>query len=102
MRAEAYLRLMSIGCSGAGPAWHRNARAASVSVSNPTPITINDGSLADPYPSMVTVSGFSAQLESVGHAPWLQPRVPQDVDVVLEGPKSETVLFMSDVGEETR
>lgn len=71
----------------------------SLEFTNSTPIVIRDATSADPYPSVVTVTGVSAPIASasvtlnnVTHD-WLE-----DVDVLLVGPTGTNVLVLSDAG----
>ncbi|HKS42191.1 MAG TPA: HYR domain-containing protein [Blastocatellia bacterium] len=68
-------------------------------VCNPTPITINTGGAATPYPSNITVVGqtgvvshVTVTLNNFGHT------FPDDVDVLLVGPGGQNAIIMSDVG----
>ncbi|MDQ4122231.1 MAG: FG-GAP-like repeat-containing protein [Acidobacteriota bacterium] len=67
--------------------------------SNQTPIAINDGTVANPYPSSINVSGvrgniekLTVKLNSYGHS------FPDDVDVLLVAPDGGSVVLMSDAG----
>src|SRR5205085_4203189 len=67
--------------------------------SNPTPIAINDATIANPYPSSINVSGvggsvgkLTVTLNNFGHS------FPDDVDILLVAPNGRSVVLMSDVG----
>ena len=66
---------------------------------NPTPIAINSGEPATPYPSTITVAGATNNV--------FRPRVtlydfyhsfPDNVDVLLVGPNGAKYVLMADVG----
>jgi subtilisin-like proprotein convertase family protein len=83
----------SVTVNGIGP-------DATPTFSNNSAITINDGAVASPYPSAITVSGLptsgarvqSVVLSGVNHT-W-----SDDIDVVLQSPSGTNVTLMSDVG----
>ena len=67
--------------------------------SNPAPIIIPNGGVANPYPSTINVANAPIQiakitvtLNSITHA------VPQDIDVMVVGPQGQTAIIMSDAG----
>ena len=73
-----------------------------ITVSNSSGITINDHTVATPYPSTITVAGFSGvitkvtvQLNNFNHTS------PADVDVLLVAPNGGNAIIMSDVGGST-
>ena len=79
------------------------AFAATATFGNPSTIQILDNRQGDtpanPYPSHINVQNLrgsitdvNVQLSGYGHS------FPDDVDVLLEGPKGQKVLLMSDVG----
>ena len=66
---------------------------------NVAKITMNDASIASPYPSTITISGMetsitdlNVQLFGFGHT-W-----PEDADLLLVGPQGQNLLLLSDVG----
>lgn len=66
---------------------------------NASPITINDNGQANPYPSLIRVSGVGGLLNGLevtlvgfSHA------YPDDVDILLVGPNNKNVILMSDAG----
>jgi subtilisin-like proprotein convertase family protein len=67
--------------------------------SNPAPITINDSSPANPFPSNINVTGATASITTLtvtlinmSHT-W-----PSDVDIVLRSPAGTNFTIMSDMG----
>jgi subtilisin-like proprotein convertase family protein len=82
------------------------AVAAVLSFSNPSQILINDAvvgdnppSPADPYPSEISVSGFSGTIRDVNLTlKSFTHRFPDDVGVLLVGPQGQNALLMSDSG----
>ena len=73
-----------------------------ITVPNSGVITINDHTVATPYPSTITVAGFSGvitkvtvQLNNFNHTN------PADVDVLLVAPNGGNAIIMSDVGGST-
>jgi subtilisin-like proprotein convertase family protein len=79
------------------------ALAAAATFGNPSTIQILDNARGDttanPYPSQIKVQNLSGnitdvnvQLSGFGHS------FPDDVDVLLEGPRGQKTLLMSDVG----
>lgn len=74
--------------------------AASKAVfNNSAAITINDNAAATPYPSTITVSGFTGTIElmrvslnGINHT-W-----PKDMGVLLVGPRGQSVLLMLGAG----
>ena len=69
-------------------------------LSNPSAITINDAQPATPYPSTLAAGGMrrgkvldmNLTLNNVSHT------FPQDLDVLLVGPRGQQALVVSDVG----
>lgn len=62
-------------------------------------IAIPDSGAATPYPSVITVSGFSGSASQVRVTLFgLSHTFPDDLDVLLVGPTGQTVMLMSDVG----
>ncbi|MEH7219078.1 hypothetical protein, partial [Bacillus toyonensis] len=66
---------------------------------NPEPITINDDTLATPYPSSIEVTGLcptitkvTATLKNMSHT------FPDDIHVLLVGPQEQALFLMADVG----
>jgi subtilisin-like proprotein convertase family protein len=82
--------------------------ADSYSYSNTNAISINDAgtppTLADSYPSAITISGLDGQfithltltLSGMTHT------FPSDLDIVLAGPNGQLTMLMSEVGGNTR
>lgn len=73
--------------------------ASKAVINNSAAITINDNAAASPYPSTITVSGFSGTVElmrvtlnGINHT-W-----PQDLGVLLVGPQGQNVLLMLNAG----
>jgi large repetitive protein len=75
------------------------ALAATTTFGNSSPIQIVDDSPANPYPSRINVQNLSGNISDVnvtlGH---FSHEFPDDVDVLLVGPKGQKALLMSDVG----
>ncbi|MGG9961411.1 choice-of-anchor J domain-containing protein [Ferruginibacter sp. SUN106] len=73
---------------------------ATPTFSNTAAITINDGSVATPYPAGIAVSGLpttgvsvnSVTVSGISHT-W-----SDDIDVLLQSPTGQNVILMSDVG----
>ncbi|GAB2834786.1 hypothetical protein GCM10027043_41230 [Ferruginibacter profundus] len=73
---------------------------ATPTFSNTAAITINDGSVATPYPAGIAVSGLptsgvsvnSVTISGISHT-W-----SDDIDVLLQSPTGQNVILMSDVG----
>ena len=71
--------------------------------SSSTPITINDNTTADPYPSTIEVSGIrkgkvtdvNVVIRQFTHD------FPANVDIVLQAPNGSSTILMSDVGAGT-
>lgn len=66
---------------------------------NPAPITINDASPANPFPSNINVAGattsittFTVTLINMSHT------FPGDIDIVLRSPSGTQMTIMSDMG----
>jgi uncharacterized repeat protein (TIGR01451 family) len=66
---------------------------------NNNSITINDNTIATPYPSSIVVSNLPgtiikvvATLNNINHP------FPRDIDILLVGPQGQKVMLMSDVG----
>jgi hypothetical protein len=81
------------------------AVAAVLTFSNTSTILIKDASAnqdpraAEPYPSEITVSGFSGTIRDVNVIlKGFSARFPDDVGVLLVGPEGQKALLMSDVG----
>lgn len=72
---------------------------AAVNFSNPALISIPSSGSATPYPSIISISGFSGAITDVNvtlHG--LTHTFPTDLDILLVGPAGQSVLLMSDVG----
>jgi len=68
-------------------------------VSNPAPIAIPEVGSAAPYPSTLTVSGFTGVVQKVTVTlNGLTHGWPDDLDVLLVGPTGQAALLMSDAG----
>lgn len=70
--------------------------------SNGQAITIPEGGLPTPSPSIVTVPDGAGTVQAVAvtlHG--LRHDYPEDLDILLQGPGGQTVLLMSDVGGST-
>jgi subtilisin-like proprotein convertase family protein len=100
MRGFRLLLVVAAACMGAGALGA--VPASAVTFSNPASITIPLGpGPASPYPSTIAVAGLGPSLEDVnvtlsgfGHS------FPADVDVLLVGPRGQSVLLMSDVPQD--
>lgn len=69
---------------------------------NPAVVYLDDDGAASPYPSTITLSGLDSwttdvnvQLFGLTHS-W-----PDDIDVLLVGPQGQTLVLISDAGDET-
>ncbi|HVG38553.1 MAG TPA: hypothetical protein VM870_04660 [Pyrinomonadaceae bacterium] len=73
--------------------------AVAQSFSNTTPITINDGAVATPFPSAITVAGVAGTVQrvSVTLNGFSHP-FPSDVDILLVSPTGRKSVIMSDAG----
>jgi hypothetical protein len=82
-------------CTGALGA----ASASAVTFSNPASIAIPVGpGTASPYPSTINVAGLGPSLEDVNLTlSGFSHTFPADVDVLLAGPRGQSVVLMSDV-----
>ncbi len=69
-------------------------------LANASPITINDGGTASPYPSNIAVSGLPAVGTTVKSVTitGLNHTWSDDIDMVLQSPTGTNVTLMSDVG----
>ena len=66
---------------------------------NPNPITIQDYTASNPYPSTINVSGLSGNLTTLKVTLTnLSHTWPDDIDVLLVGPNGAKAILMSDVG----
>ena len=67
---------------------------------NPGVLTVPSLGAATPYPSNITVSGFTSAIASVAVTlKGLSHQVPVDLDIMLSGPtSSQNLLLLSDVG----
>src|SRR5205814_3680403 len=69
---------------------------------NQTPITINGGSVANPYPSTILVSGGPTVIGSMRVTLYdLTANVPDNVDVLLVSPLGTKYILMADAGGAT-
>ena len=70
---------------------------------NTAPITIQDNSVANPYPSNISVSGLQGKLAKVSVTlNKINHSFPGDIDVLLGSPDGKTLVLMSDVGSSGR
>jgi hypothetical protein len=75
------------------------ALAAVLSFSNTSQILIRNSNSADPYPSEISVSGFTGPLRDVNVIlKGFTHTFPDDVGVLLVGPEGQNALLMSDSG----
>ena len=76
------------------------ALAATATFSNPSPIQIVDNGPAIPYPSQINVQNLSGNITDVNVKlnGFTDDGWPDDVGVLLVGPKGQKTLLMSDVG----
>ena len=67
--------------------------------SNTSPITIQDATASNPYPSTINVSGLSGNLATLKVTLTnLSHTFPDDIDILLVGPNGAKSILMSDVG----
>jgi subtilisin-like proprotein convertase family protein len=67
---------------------------------NSSGITINDTAKATPYPSTISVSGFTGSISDVNVSlTGFSHTWKGDVDVLLESPSGQRVILLSDCGE---
>src|SRR5690348_11312078 len=85
-----------------------SARAASITFSNATPITMND-SMAPPtaaalYPSSITVPGFAGQVVTKAAISLygFTHGFPSDVDILLVGPQGQKSIVMANTGGQNK
>lgn len=97
---------VSVAASGHDPILNNNAAtqltavfATSTTFSNPARVDLPDTNKAAVYPSMIFVSGVTATvykvtvtLEGLTHS------APDDLDLLLVGPRGQTALILSDAG----
>lgn len=72
---------------------------------NPAPITILDQSIANPYPSTITVSGFTGNIPSTPGSVKVtlngfSHNFPDDVAMVLVGPTGAALLLQDGAGDD--
>jgi glucose/arabinose dehydrogenase/subtilisin-like proprotein convertase family protein len=66
---------------------------------NPAPILVPSSGSATPYPSLLSVSGFQGLLTGITVTlNALSHTSPSDLQVLLVGPRGQSVILMSDVG----
>lgn len=66
---------------------------------NPAPITINDSSPANPFPSNITVSGATASITTLTVTLFnMNHTWSSDIDIVLRSPAGTNFSMMSDMG----
>jgi uncharacterized delta-60 repeat protein/uncharacterized repeat protein (TIGR01451 family) len=69
------------------------------SLANTNGLTINDGTSATPYPSVISVSGLAGNLaQAIVRLNNLSHAFPDDIDILLVGPTGTNVVLMSDAG----
>jgi len=84
------------------------SRAASVTFSNANVISINDGlappTAATPYPSSITVTGFSGQAVTKATVTLygFTHEFPSDVDILLLGPQGQKSILMANAGGQNK
>src|SRR5262249_27710349 len=71
------------------------ASASAATFSNTSPVTINDGLAATPYPSTIEVSGLPLAAK-VRVSMNLKHDAPADFDGLLVGPGGQSTILMSD------
>jgi subtilisin-like proprotein convertase family protein len=82
--------------------------AAGVTFSNASIITVNDGvappTLAPPYPSSITVAGFSGQVVTKATVTLFgfTHGFPSDVDILLVGPQGQKSIVMANAGGQNK
>ena len=70
---------------------------------NTAPITIQDNSSANPYPSDIAVSGLQGKLAKISVTlNKINHSFPGDIDILLASPNGKTLVLMSDVGSSGR
>jgi glucose/arabinose dehydrogenase/subtilisin-like proprotein convertase family protein len=75
------------------------SQSTSLAFTNSAAITIPDAGAATPYPSTITVSGMAGTVENVTVVlKNLTHTWTRDIDALLVGPNSQSVLLMSDAG----
>lgn len=89
--------------SGSAGVAQASSKAITQTVNAPgcnfAPINILDNTMADPYPSTITVSGFSGTLANLKvKLLGFNHTYPDDVDVLLVGPTGQTVVLMQNAG----
>ena len=72
--------------------------AQTTTFSNSTPIIINDGDAATPYPSDILVSGLGPVEKVTVTLSGLNHTFPDDIDILLVGPQGQNLIIFSDVG----
>ena len=73
--------------------------ASSFEFSNSNPVVINDNTIADPYPSVITVSNVPGTVQKITVTlNDFQHSFPDDVDVLLVAPNGQSIVLMSDAG----
>src|ERR1044071_2523659 len=73
--------------------------AVSITLSNPSPITIPTVGTATPYPSAISVSGVVGLVGDVNVAlTGVSHTFPQDIGVLLVGPGGQRVVLMNGAG----
>ena len=66
---------------------------------NTTPITINSGAAGSPYPSTISVAGFTGQLGGIKVTLYdISHTRPDDMEFLLVGPNGKAYVLMADVG----
>jgi Ca2+-binding RTX toxin-like protein len=93
------LAVALLACAGLAT----SAQAATNTFSNANPIAIpgtgTGPAVANPYPSIIRLSGFTGQITNVDvRFENLTHTFPDDIDALLVGPGGQSVLLMSDTG----
>lgn len=98
---EFYLRVSNATAAAAGKAtiYDEFLPAGSFQEFCSAPLTINASGKASPYPSEVTVSGVTGVIDTIRVVinGFTHP-FPDDVDMLLVGPRGQKIMLMSDAG----
>jgi subtilisin-like proprotein convertase family protein len=99
-RSHAALAAATVGSLLAAAAATAPAAAAAVGTySQPAPITINDDSASTPYGTTITVSGSTRPVTDLNLTlAGFSHEYPDDVIVMLVGPRGQKAVVMADVG----
>lgn len=74
------------------------AAAAVLTFGNNTPIAIPSAGSGNPYPSTISVSGFTGLTSDVVVTLTVSHTFPDDLDILLVSPTGQKTLLMSDTG----